>query len=352
MSYASLLDKILTSTNQKSVSDIFFSPGLPPAIRQLGNLKYISDQKLESEDIEKIMSLTMNDEQRKAYQNDFEIDYAYDHFNKYRFRVNAFRTIKGNAATMRKISTIIPDFQEINAPPVILDLVKKDHGLILVTGPTGSGKSTTLASVIDYLNKNTSKHIISIEDPVEYIFESKQSIINQRQIETTTKSFAKALKSALREDPDVIMVGEMRDPETIRLALTAAETGHLVLSTLHTNTAYDSVNRIIDIFPPETKKLAVTLLSSSLVGVVSQRLLPGKDARSMVAAHEILVATNAVRNLIREGNIPQIASMMQVGQKYGMITMQDSVQSLVSRGLVSSESLRTLAKQADEQNDS
>ncbi len=348
MSHASLLDKILVITNQKTVSDIFFSPGLPPAVRQLGNLKYISDQKLESDDIEKIISLTMSEGQKKTYDNEFEIDYAYNHYNKFRYRVNAFRTVKGHAATMRKISTVVPDFQEINAPSIILDLVKKDHGLILVTGPTGSGKSTTLAAVIDYLNKYSAKHIVAIEDPVEFIFESKQSIINQRQLETNTKSFARALRSALREDPDVIMVGEMRDPETIRLALTAAETGHLVLSTLHTNTAYDSVNRIIDIFPPETKKLAVTLLSSSLVGVVSQRLVPGKDMKSMVPAHEILVATSAVKNLIREGNIPQIASMMQVGQKFGMITMQDSIQSLISRGLVSSETLKNLTKQVTE----
>jgi twitching motility protein PilT len=348
MSYASLLDKILTSTDHKSVSDIFFSPGLPPAVRKLGKLKYISDQKLESEDIEKIIHLTMDEKQKNFYREEFEIDYAYNHFDKYRYRVNAFRTVKGFAATLRKISTKIPEFQDLAAPPIILDLVKKDHGLILVTGPTGSGKSTTLAAIINFLNKYTSKHIISIEDPVEFIFESKQSIINQRQLESNTKSFERALRSALREDPDVIMVGEMRDPETIRLALTAAETGHLVLSTLHTNTAYDSINRIIDIFPAETKKLAVTLLSSSLIGIVSQRLIATKDAKSMVAAHEILVATSAVRNLIREGNIPQIASMMQVGQKFGMITMQDSIQSLVSRGLVNSDSIKKLIKQVME----
>jgi len=348
MSYAVLLEKIFRSTDQIGISDILFSPKLPPAIRAFGELRYISEQKLSSDDIKKIIDLTMTDYQRNFYEKNLEIDYAYNHNDTYRFRVNAFNTVHGFAAAFRRISTNVPSIEEVGAPDIVLDMIKKDHGLLLITGPTGSGKSTTLAAIIDYINKNTAKHIITIEDPVEYMFESERSIVNQRQLESNTRSFPTALRSALREDPDVIMVGEMRDPETIRLALTAAETGHLVLSTLHTNTAYESVNRIIDVFPSDSRKLAVALLSSSLIGIVSQRLITSKDKKSRVPAHEVLVATSAVRNLIREGNIAQIHSMMQVGSKYGMITLQDSLESLVSRGLITTEVVKELVKKTEE----
>lgn len=350
MSHAILLDKILSATRKDGVSDLLLSSDLPPAVRIFGDLKYITDQKISSDDIRAILYLTMNEYQKSHYESNLEIDYAYDHSNGNRYRVNAFNTVKGSAAAFRKISSDIPTIDKVAVPDIILDLVNKDHGLLLVTGPTGSGKSTTLAAIIEYLNVNKSKHIITIEDPVEYMFESKKSIINQRQLESSTLSFPAALRSALREDPDVIMVGEMRDPETIRLALTAAETGHLVLSTLHTNTAYESINRIIDVFPSDSRKLAVSLLASSLLGVVSQRLVQTKDGNSRVPAHEVLVATNAVKNLIREEHVTQINSMMQVGSKYGMITLEDSLNSLVNRGLVKADTLTKYLKKSEEVN--
>ncbi len=350
MSYMVLLDKILSATQKEGVSDLLLSANLPPAVRIFGELKFITDQKLSSEEVFEILSLTMHESQKKKYQDNLEIDYAYTHSSNIRYRVNAFNTINGAAAAFRKINSNVPSIAEVSVPNIILELVNKDHGLLLVTGPTGSGKSTTLAAIIDYINSNKAKHIITVEDPVEYIFESKKSIINQRQLESSTLSFPAALKSALREDPDVIMVGEMRDPETIRLALTAAETGHLVLSTLHTNTAYESINRIVDVFPSDSRKLAIALLSSSLLGVVSQRLVQTKDQSSRVPAHEVLVATEAVKNLIKEEHIVQINSMMQVGSKYGMITLEDSLDSLVSRGVIASDILKRYMKKSQEVN--
>ena len=348
MEYQWLLDKIISCTDKEGVSDLLLSPNLPPAVRVNGDLRYVSEQKLSSEHIYELIILTMNEQQREFYKNNLEIDYAYDHeSNKARFRVNAFNTIFGAATAMRRISSSIPEVEDVGAPDILIDLVKKDHGLILITGPTGSGKSTTLASMIQFINRNSNKHIITIEDPVEFIFDSDRSIINQRQLGNNTKSFLDALRSALREDPDVIMLGEMRDTETIRLALTAAETGHLVISTLHTNNAYESINRVIDVFPADSRKLAVSLLSTSLIGVVSQRLVKSKDGAGRLPVHEVLVATAAVKNLIREGNISQLFSMMQVGSKYGMVTLQDSLDSLISRGLVHSSVVHELISKAD-----
>ena len=337
MEYKALLEKIIERSAAPEVSDLLIVSNLPPALRINGDLSYISEQKLTAEHVLNLIHLTMGQREKDIFTQEMEIDYAYEYGTKFRFRANAFTTLNGPAVSMRKIAMKAPDINEINAPDILTDLINKDHGLILLTGPTGSGKSTTLAAIIEHINRNQRKHIITIEDPVEYIFNSNKSIINQRQLDINTKSFPVALKSALREDPDIIMVGEMRDPETIRLALTAAETGHMVLSTLHTNSAYESINRIIDVFPPDAKKLAVSLLSSSLIGVISQRLLKSKDSQSRVAAHEVLVATAAVKNLIREGKVQQIYSMMQVGSKHGMVTLQDSLDSLVARGLIHSE---------------
>ena len=271
-----------------------------------------------------------------------EFDFAYNFGDYCRFRVNAFHNISGACAVFRKIPSEIPDITEINAPDIIKDLCNLHQGLVLVTGPTGSGKSTTLASVINYINQNKQKHILTIEDPVEFVYKSDKSLINQRQIDQSTKSFPNALRAALREDPDIILVGEMRDPETIQLALSAAETGHLVFSTLHTNNAYESVNRILDVFPAESKGLATSLLSTGLSAVISQRLVPLKDGNGRHPIHEILISTNAVKNLIREGNIPQIYSMIQVGKKHGMQTMIESAEAAVSKGLVSDEILSIL----------
>ncbi len=342
MNYEEILDHIFFCTEKKNVSDILLSPNLPPALRISGELRYISEDKLSADDITALLHLTMNDYQKNYYAQNLELDYAYNHQGNRRYRINAFTTINGAAAAFRKISAAIPTVEEIAAPEIIVNLAKQEHGLILLTGPTGSGKSTTLAAIIEYINQNYAKHIITIEDPVEYVFHSKKSIINQRQLESNTRSFPVALKSALREDPDVIMVGEMRDPETIRLALTAAETGHLVLSTLHTNTAHESINRIVDVFPEGARKLAVSLLSSSLLGVVSQRLVKSKVGDGRVPLHEVLVATNAVKNLIKEGQVSQIFSMMQVGSKFGMITLQDSIKQALSRGLVDHEEVAPL----------
>jgi len=350
MEYKELLDKIISCAEKTGVSDLLLSPNLRPALRLNGDLRYISDQKLSGDNVGELIALTMTPREREIYKQNMEIDYAYEHTDHVRFRVNAFTTLFGPAVSMRKIDNTIPLITEIGAPDVLMDLAKRDHGLILITGPTGSGKSTTLASLIQYINQNSHKHIITIEDPVEYIFSSDNSIINQRQLDINTKSFQIALKSALREDPDVIMVGEMRDTETIRLALTAAETGHLVFSTLHTNSAYESINRIVDVFPPESRKLAVALLSSSLVGIVSQRLVKSKDNSSRIAVHEVLVATPAVKNLIREGKVSQIYSMMQVGSKYGMITLHDRLDSLVARGLVHSSAVKELVAKGEEIN--
>lgn len=346
MDYKELLDKIMSFAIKPKVSDLLLTPNVPPAVRVNGDLKYISDQKLTADDIMSLIHLTMTEKEEELYKSNMEIDYSYEHgAGGIRFRVNAFTTLFGSAVSMRRIDSIIPSIEKTGAPNVLVDLVKRDHGLILVTGPTGSGKSTTLAAIVQHINQHSNKHIITIEDPVEFIFNSEKSIINQRQLETNTKSFTIALRSALREDPDVIMVGEMRDPETIRLALTAAETGHLVLSTLHTNSAYDSINRIIDVFPVEGRKLAVALLSSALIGIVSQRLVKSKDNSSRIAVHEVLVATQAVKNLIRDGKVSQIYSMMQVGSKYGMVTLHDRLDSLIARGLIHSSAVKELLAQ-------
>ena len=259
---------------------------------------------------------------------------------KARFRVNGFTTRLGAAAVFRTIPTEVPTMEQLGLPPVMRRFSELEKGIILVTGPTGSGKSTTLASMINHINRTMSKHVLTIEDPVEFFHNSQKSLVNHREVGTDTNSFARALKSALREDPDVILVGEMRDYETISLALTAAETGHLVFATLHSNSASKTIDRVIDVFPTGDKEMVRAMLASSLQGVVAQTLVRKADGNGRVGAFEILVGTNAVRNLIRENQIPQMYSMMQTGSRYGMITMQDAIADLFESGIIDKDEAR------------
>ncbi|MEC7576344.1 MAG: type IV pilus twitching motility protein PilT, partial [Pseudomonadota bacterium] len=286
------------------------------------------------------------------YEKELEIDFAISFGEKARFRVNAFTTREGAAAVFRSIPSDIPTMEELELPPVMRRFAELEKGIVLVTGPTGSGKSTTLASMINHINQTTSKHILTVEDPVEFFHTSKKSLVNHREVGTDTHSFNRALKSALREDPDVILVGEMRDHETISLALTAAETGHLVFGTLHANSAAKTIDRIIDVFESGDKEMVRAMLSGSLQGVVAQTLLKRADGTGRVGAFEILVGTNAVRNLIRENQIAQMYSMMQTGARYGMVTMEEAIKNLAEGGIISrSEARRALLKASDEESD-
>ena len=336
------LSKVLACAKKPGISDIHLIPNTPPRVRMNGKLVPVGQFILSAKDVEELLKVIINDIDYHEYSQKLEYDFSFDFEDICRFRANAFFNINGPCAVFRVIPTKIPKIDEINAPPLLLDLASLKQGLVLVTGPTGSGKSTTLAAMIEYINQNYQKHIITIEDPVEFQYVSANSLINQRQLHHSTKSFPNALKACLREDPDIILVGEMRDPETIQLALSAAETGHLVFSTLHTNNAYESINRIIDVFPAESKNLAVSLLSTSLSAVISQRLVTRKDEKGRFPLHEVLIATPAVKNLIREENIPQIYSMMQVGKKFGMKTMLDSAADAVAKGIIGSEIMKEL----------
>jgi twitching motility protein PilT len=282
----------------------------------------------------------MTEQQRAEYERDYEIDFAISFGKDLRFRVNAFNTLNGSAAVLRSIPNRIITLEELGAPEILKKLCNLHKGLLLITGPTGSGKSTTLAAMINHINTNDAKHIITIEDPVEFIHASKKSLINQREVGKNTRSFSKALRSALREDPDVILVGELRDIETIQLALTAAETGHLVMGTLHTNSAPKTIDRIIDVFPAGDKEMVRAMLSISLEAVVTQTLLKNRDG-GRVAAHEIMLGTPAVRNLIREARISQLYSLIQMGGKIGMSTMKDSIYGLLNQNIISEETARS-----------
>lgn len=346
------LTQLLAFAMQNKASDLHLSPGNLPIIRVHGSLRRIkTESELTSDMIRSMLYSVMTEQQRADYEKDMEIDLAISFGEKARFRVNAFTTRNGSAAVFRTIPTEVPTIQELDLPPVMRRFAELEKGIILVTGATGSGKSTTLASLINHININMDKHIITIEDPVEFFHHSKKSLINHREIGRDTVSFARALKSCLREDPDVILVGEMRDYETMSLALTAAETGHLVLATLHASTAAKAVDRIIDVFPTGDKPMARTMLAGSLQGVVAQTLLPRVEG-GRVAAFEILVGTNAVRNLIRENQVPQIYSMIQTGSRYGMVTMEEYVQNLLSEGAIDRDAAREALLQVTEEVDS
>ena len=329
---------MLVYAQKNGASDLHLSTKNPPILRVSGDMMPIKGlEALTGDTIKEMLYSIMTEQQRSEYEREYELDFAISFGTDMRFRVNAFNTLNGPAAVLRSIPTKILSLADLNAPDVLARLTKLHKGMILVTGPTGSGKSTTLAAMVNHINENDSAHILTIEDPVEFIHPSKKSLINQREVGVHTKSFAQALKSSLREDPDVILVGELRDLETIQLAMTAAETGHLVMGTLHTNSAPKTVDRIIDVFPANDKEMIRAMLSVSLEAVITQTLLKRSDGSGRVAAHEILLGTTAVRNLIREGKIPQIYSMMQTGSRIGMCTMKDAVIALLREGTITDE---------------
>ena len=327
------LETLLRFIHDSAASDLHLSAGAPPILRVHGELKRANRPSLTPDDVLAMAFSVMDDPQRHTYAEEHELDFAIARPFA-RFRVNAFVQRRGPALVFRIIPGKVLTFEQLGLPPVLADLAMKDKGLILVTGPTGSGKSTTLAALIDYINDHRHDHILTIEDPIEFVHESKLCLVNQREVGGHTHSFAAALRSALREDPDVILVGELRDLETTQLAISAAETGHLVFGTLHTNSAAKTCDRVVDIFPSERQEQVRTMFSESLVGIMSQTLLPRADGKGRVAALEILVGVPAARNLIREKKVAQIASVIQTGASLGMVALDQSLKRLVQQGLV------------------
>ncbi|MBW8192663.1 type IV pilus twitching motility protein PilT [Neiella marina] len=330
------ITELLEFSVKHNASDLHLSADMPPLIRVDGEVRKLNIAPLEHKQVHALIYDIMNDKQRRDYEEQLESDFSFEVPGLARFRVNAFVQNRGAAAVFRTIPSKVLTLEELGAPDIFRQVSEKPRGLVLVTGPTGSGKSTTLAAMIDYINSSRFDHILTIEDPIEFVHENKKSLINQREVHRDTHSFNNALRSALREDPDVILVGEMRDLETIRLAMTAAETGHLVFGTLHTTSAPKTIDRIIDVFPAEEKSMVRSMLSESLQAVISQTLLK-RNGGGRIAAHEIMVATPAIRNLIREDKIAQMYSVIQTGMALGMQTLDQSLQDLLNRGLVARE---------------
>ncbi len=337
------ITELLTFSVQQNASDLPISAGLPPMIRVDGDMRRIKMPSLDHKQVHSLIYDIMNDKQRKDYEEFLETDFSFEVPNLARFRVNAFMQNRGAAAVFRTIPTDILGMDSLGMGKVFRDLSERPRGLVLVTGPTGSGKSTTLAAMVDYINDTRSDHILTIEDPIEFVHTSKKCLVNQREVHRDTLGFSEALRSALREDPDIILVGEMRDLETIRLALTAAETGHLVFGTLHTTSAAKTIDRIIDVFPAQEKDMVRSMLSESLEGIISQTLLK-RPSGGRVAAHEIMIGTSAIRNLIREDKVAQMYSAIQTGAGHGMQTMDQCLQELLKKGLISKEAARAKAK--------
>lgn len=334
---------LLTFVVKSGASDLHLSAGLPPLLRIDGDVTRINAPAMDNDTVYDLIYGIMNDTQRRTFDAELEADFSVDVPGLSRFRVNAFHQNRGVGAVFRTIPNNIKSMDELGMPAIFRQMVSVPRGLVLVTGPTGSGKSTTLAAMIDYLNKHHPYHILTVEDPIEFVHMPRKSLINQREVHRDTLSFNNALRSALREDPDVILVGELRDLETIRLALTAAETGHLVFGTLHTTSASKTIDRIIDVFPEGEKPLVRSMLSESLQAVVSQTLLKKKGG-GRVAAWEIMMGTNAIRNLIREDKIPQMYSAIQTGQSFGMQTLDQHLQQLVKAGMIDKEVAASKAK--------
>ena len=338
------ISELLAFVVKNKASDLHLSSGLPPMIRVHGDVRRINLPPLEHKDVHAMVYDIMNDGQRKFYEENLECDFSFSIPNLARFRVNAFVQHRGAGAVFRTIPSKVLSLEDLKAPKVFVEIANQPRGVVLVTGPTGSGKSTTLAAIINHINENEQGHILTVEDPIEFVHESKKCLINQREVGPHTLSFSNALRSALREDPDAILVGEMRDLETIRLAMTAAETGHLVFGTLHTSSAAKTIDRIIDVFPAEEKEMVRAMLSESLQAVISQTLCKVKDGSGRVAAHEIMIGTPAIRNLIREAKVAQMYSSIQTGNAYGMQTLDQCLTDLVKRNQINSAEARSKAK--------
>lgn len=334
--------QLLTFGVKQGASDLHLSAGMEPMIRVDGDMRRINVPIMDHKEVHDMLYDIMNDKQRKDYDEFLETDFSFEIPGVARFRVNAFNHNRGSGGVFRTIPSTILTLEDLNAPKIFQDIAKTPRGIVLVTGPTGSGKSTTLAAIVNYINENDYGHILTVEDPIEFVHQSKRCLINQREVHRDTLGFSEALRSALREDPDVILVGEMRDLETIRLALSAAETGHLVFGTLHTSSAAKTIDRIVDVFPAAEKDMIRAMLSESLRSVISQTLLK-KNGGGRIAAHEIMIGTPAIRNLIRENKIAQMYSAIQTGQRDGMQTLDQNLKDMIRKGQITKEAARSKA---------